>query len=157
MDKESMDRIAKEIMSFYGNVKPWNDARLLALQAKHFAGYLPDKVISAVESYAAEHPDRAPTPAQLLDWMRKDNPPPVGLTDPERCSHPQPWALVDERSEHDSEDRPPMSPLTLNHPVGTRVAMCIRCHTEIIRKPGTFLTETEIEDHQRQRQEARHG
>lgn len=138
MERDQMERIAKEIMSFYGSVKPWNDPALLAHQAKHFAGYLPEKVIRAIGSWAGEHPDKAPKPAELLAYMRKDTQP-TGLADPETCPHPRPLAVVDEDDE------------------GTRIGLCQKCHTEIVFPPGKLQTDSEIEDRNRQRQEARHG
>lgn len=135
MDRESLDRVCKQIMAYYGSVKPWNTPNLMARLARDFAGYLPDKVLGAVTAWASEHPDRAPKPAELLAYMRKDQAP-TTLADPERCSHPRPLAIVHEDDE------------------GTRIGMCIRCHTEIVFKPGTLLTETETETRRLARQEA---
>lgn len=156
MDRESMDRIAATVMGYYGSVRPWNEPRLLAHVAAQFAGYLPAKVTSAVDGWAKDNPERAPKPAELLDYMRRDAGP-TTLVDPANCRHPRPLAIVDERRDTDTEDRPPLTPLRLTHAVGTRVGYCSRCGTEIVFPPGKLLTESEIADQAKQRMEAKHG
>lgn len=135
MERSDMIEIAHKVMGYYGSLKPWSDERLLSHVAAQFAGYLPDRVKSAVDLWAKEHPDKAPKPAELLAFMRKDQAP-TQKANPETCRHPRPLAIVDEDDD------------------GARVGMCIRCTTTIVFPPGKLLTETEIETRRLARQEA---
>jgi len=124
--------------------------------AEHFAGYLPNRILQAVRDCTYEDAKRAPNVAQILERVRvsgrlQEQPRPH----PNDCSHPQPWSLVDERTDRDSSDRPPLPPLTLEHPVGTRVGRCLRCGLEFVRKPGQFLTDGELDERSRARAEAK--
>lgn len=137
MDRSEIETVAREIVSLYGPVRPWTEPAALPRIARHFAGYPLTRVIAAVDTWAAEHPDKAPKPAELYAAIRRDHAT-TGPVDPDDCPHPRPLAIVDETE-------------------NGRIGMCRICHTEIRFPSGKLLTQTEISDREKARQEARHG
>lgn len=122
------------------------DARNLSAK---FAGYTPDRVLEAAHSVANDMERGTPSPQDVLDRLRSQAVR-SGLVDPNTCNHPRPLAIADERRDWDHE---PLAPLKRDHPIGTRVGVCLRCATEIVFPPGKLLTVTEIDARKRAKSE----
>lgn len=164
MTTDDVARIAKEICIIFtlGERHFWAKASDPASHeadrvAQHFAGYMPERILRAVKDCSYEDPKHAPNPAQILERARANLGPRTGMVDPSNCRHPQPLAIVGERTEDHSEANPPPAPLKLEYPVGTRLSCCVRCGTESVHKPGRLLTDTELEEQKRLRREAQHA
>lgn len=134
MTRDDVARIADEIAilwavsagSFWGRASDSRSSQAGRV-AEHFAGFLPERILSAVRECAHEDAKHPPNPAQILERARAQHKPSDSRRLPSECAHPQPWGIVEEAD-------------------GKRWAVCRFCQTEFVRPSEKFLTAAEVED-----------